>query len=427
MPEPRFSSDVSLESETAVAGSILIDPRCLDEIRRHVTADAFLFENCREIFTIACQLADNGEKIDPLTILAKGTTFDRKFLFHAMEITPTAANAGMYAKLVTREALRRELISILEQAVENLSAGHDPVHVAADIQGESNRIAKEEAEGQLVNAADAALELYDDMQRVESGYQPFLPTGYRGLDAILGGGMIREGMYILAARPGCGKTTFAVNIAMRMLKKGTRTLFVSLEMSRQQLTARFMAADFGQVTATQILTNAYPKTDELVDGVTNALQAVSRYPLHFNRRSALNIQEIQFLAKQAGAEAVIIDYLGLMQHGEGRSLYEKVTATSNQIKRMARNLGIPVLCLCQLNREVEGRKNDPPRLSDLRDSGAIEQDADAVLLIQKYQLEDPQEYDAIPVELHIAKNRHGKTGKVAFNWYIRNGRILERR
>lgn len=427
MTEPRLSSEIAMDSEIAVAGSILIDPRCLDEVRRHVTADAFLFEHCREIFTIACDLADNGEKIDPLTILAKGTTFDRNFLFQAMEITPTAANAGIYAKLVTREALRRDYIAKLEQAVKDLSAGHDPVHVASDIQGESERVANEEVEGQVVDAAKAALELYDDMQRIESGYQPFIPTGYKSLDDILGGGMIREGMYILAARPGCGKTTFAVNIAQRILQKGTKVLLISLEMSRQQLTARFMAASFGKLTATQILTNAYPKTPELVDGVMQSLSEVSKYPLYFNRRGALNIKEIHFLAKQTKADVVIIDYLGLMKHGEGKSLYEKVTATSNQIKRMARNLGIPVLCLCQLNREVEGRKNDPPRLSDLRDSGAIEQDADAVMLIHKFNLEDTSEYDAVPMEIHIAKNRHGKTGKVEFNWYMRNGRILERR
>lgn len=239
--------------------------------------------------------------------------------------------------------------------------------------------------------------------------------------------MIREGLYILAARPGCGKTTFAVNIAMRMLQKGARLLFVSLEMSRQQLIARFVSADFGKVTATQILSNDYPKTDELVDGVTDSITKLSNYPLHFNRRGSLNLQEIHFLAKQTGAEAVVIDYLGLMKHGDGKSLYERVTATSNGLKRMARNLGIPVLCLCQLNREVESRKNEPPRLSDLRDSGAIEQDADAVLLIHKFTLENENEYDAIPMDLHVAKNRHGKTGKVEFVWYMRNGRMLERR
>ena len=427
MTEHRMLSEVAMESETAVAGSILIDPRCLDEVRRHVTADAFLFENCREVFSVACQLADNGETIDPVRILDRSKTLDRDFLLRAMEVTPTAARAGMYAKIVTREALRRDYIEKLSQAVDNLTAGQDPVYVASEVQGESERVAKEEVDGQVVGAAQAALELLDDMQRVESGYKPFLPTGYRGLDAILGGGMIREGLYILAARPGCGKTTFAVNIAMRMLQKGARLLFVSLEMSRQQLIARFVSADFGKVTATQILSNDYPKTDELVDGVTDSITKLSNYPLHFNRRGSLNLQEIHFLAKQTGAEAVVIDYLGLMKHGDGKSLYERVTATSNGLKRMARNLGIPVLCLCQLNREVESRKNEPPRLSDLRDSGAIEQDADAVLLIHKFTLENENEYDAIPMDLHVAKNRHGKTGKVEFVWYMRNGRMLERR
>ena len=228
MPEHRMLSEVAMESETAVAGSILIDPRCLDEVRRHVTADAFLFENCREVFSVACQLADNGETIDPVRILDRSKTLDRDFLLRAMEVTPTAARAGMYAKIVTREALRRDYIEKLSQAVDNLTAGQDPVYVASEVQGESERVAKEEVDGQVVGAAQAALELLDDMQRVESGYKPFLPTGYRGLDAILGGGMIREGLYILAARPGCGKTTF-LNLLTRLIPQTSGEILIDGE------------------------------------------------------------------------------------------------------------------------------------------------------------------------------------------------------
>ena len=421
-----ISSGVAMDSEIAVVGSILMEPSCLEEVRKNVKEDAFLLEHCREAFRIACDLADAGETIDPVTILAKAKTFDRNFVIQAMEVTPTAVNAGKYAQLVTQEALRRAYMAKLEQALSDLAAGQAPTHVAAELQGISEGIADQALEGNVVDAKAAVGELFEDILRIESGYRPFLPTGYRPLDGILGGGLLREGMYVLAARPGCGKTTFAVNIAQRMLQKGTRVLFVSLEMSRQQLTARLAACLVKTLTATQILTANYPKTPDLVDAVTDALTQISRYPLYFNRRSSLDVREIQFLAKQTKAQVVIIDYLGLMQHGEGKSLYEKVTATSNQIKRMARTLGIPVLCLAQLNRAVETRKNDPPRLSDLRDSGAIEQDADAVLLIHTYnQTSDTPDHAPTQLELRIEKNRHGRTGKAEFSWYKRNGRILE--
>lgn len=424
MSEHQLLSERAAGNELAVAGAILLDARCLDEVRQNVKADAFYYDHCREVFEIACELADTGQEVDLLPILSKAKTFDREFALKAMEITPTAANAGLYAKLITQEALRRNYIHELEQAVQELNAGQDPVYIASDVRDLSEKIAGEHVEGGVVSAADASLELYESMQRVSSGHTPFVPTGFKNLDDVLGGGMIREGMYVLAARPGRGKTTFAINITCNALKQGKRVLFITLEMSREQLVSRMVALKVGKLTATNILNNEIPQT--LMDEVTAVLCEVSNYPFWFNRRSTLDLQEINLLAKQVKVDLVVIDYLGLMQHKEGRTIYEKVTATSNGIKRMARSLGVPVLCLVQLNREVEGRKNDPPRMYDLRDSGAIEQDADAVLLLHSYELEDGSEYDATPIELHVAKNRHGPTGKVEFNWYKRNGRFVRR-
>ena len=258
---------------------------------------------------------------------------------------------------------------------------------------------------------------------MDKGYRAFVETGISDLDRILGGGLIREGLYILAARPGCGKTTLAAALADRMLERGRRVLFVSLEMSRKQLMARRVAADAGRVTAAQILRGELSEEERRAVG--ESLVKLAKRPLFFNRRTSLNTSEIQFLAKQNRADVVIIDYLGLMRHEAGKSLYERVTGTSNQLKRMARGLETPVLCLAQLNREVEGRQNQEPRLSDLRDSGAIEQDADGVLLIHRPAIEDADEYGPTPMEVTVAKNRHGRTGKIELNWYMRSGRILE--
>lgn len=412
-----ISPDVSL------AGSILIDPRCLDEVRRTITPEMFGDRRCRAIYEAACELSDEGATVDPVTIRSRASEWDDTFSRQAMEITLTAANVGAYCEALHTEFLRRELLVGIQERADALMAGHDPLGEATELMTLTERIAEGSYDAGVVSAREAAAELLEDLDRVDEGYRAFVETGISDLDRILGGGLIREGLYILAARPGCGKTTLAAALAERMLERGRRVLFVSLEMSRKQLMARRVAADVGRVTAAQILRGELAEEER--KSVGESLVRLSKRPLFFNRRASVNVSEIQFLAKQNRADVVIIDYLGLMRHEAGKSLYERVTGTSNQLKRMARGLETPVLCLAQLNREVEGRQNQEPRLSDLRDSGAIEQDADGVLLIHRPAIEDADEYGPTPMEVTVAKNRHGRAGKIELNWYMRSGRILE--
>lgn len=412
-----ISPDVSL------AGSILIDPRCLDEVRRTITPEMFGDRRCRAIYEAACELSDEGATVDPVTIRSRAAEWDDAFSQQAMEITLTAANVGAYCEALHTEFLRRELLAGIQERADALLAGHDPLGEATELLTLTERIAEGSYDAGVVSAREAAAELLEDLDRVDEGYRAFVETGISDLDRILGGGLIREGLYILAARPGCGKTTLAAALAERMLERGRRILFISLEMSRKQLMARRVAADVGRATAAQILRGEL--SEEERKAVGESLVKLAKRPLVFNRRASLNTSEIQFLAKQNRADVVIIDYLGLMKHDAGKSLYERVTGTSNQLKRMARGLETPVLCLAQLNRGVEGRQNQEPRLSDLRDSGAIEQDADGVLLIHRPAIEDADEYGPTPMEVTVAKNRHGRTGKIELNWYMRSGRILE--
>lgn len=412
-----ISPDVSL------AGSILIDPRCLDEVRRTITPEMFGDRRCRAIYEAACELSDEGATADPVTIRSRAAEWDDAFSQQAMEITLTAANVGAYCEALHTEFLRRELLAGIQERADALLAGHDPLGEATELLRLTERIAEGSYDAGVVSAREAAAELLEDLDRVDEGYRAFVETGISDLDRILGGGLIREGLYILAARPGCGKTTLAAALAERMLERGRRILFISLEMSRKQLMARRVAADVGRATAAQILRGEL--SEEERKAVGESLVKLAKRPLFFNRRASLNTSEIQFLAKQNRADVVIIDYLGLMKHDAGKSLYERVTGTSNQLKRMARGLETPVLCLAQLNRGVEGRQNQEPRLSDLRDSGAIEQDADGVLLIHRPAIEDADEYGPTPMEVTVAKNRHGRTGKIELNWYMRSGRILE--
>lgn len=408
--------------DISIAGSILIDHRCLDEVRASIKAEQFLDDRARAVFEAACSLEDSKQTIDPVTIKTAAPDLTSEWMIKAMEITGTASNVAVYCRELQKEATRRDLLQGLGKATSNLLAGHDVMTEATDIISMAESAVEGDVANGVVSSGSAMQELLDDIDRVESGYDPFVKTGYGELDNILGGGLLREGFYVLGARPGCGKTTLAIAIAERMLEVGKRVLFISLEMSRKQLTARRLAAAAGVATASQIIRGAL--SDAEYQEVAKRAADISKRPLFFNRLSVLNVSEIQFLARQCKTDIVIIDYLGLLQYEAGRSLYERVTATSNRLKRMAMALEVPVLCLCQLNRELEGRQGQAPRLSDLRDSGAVEQDADGVLLIHK-PIEPEDEYAPVPMEVTVAKNRHGKTGKVEFNWYMRNGRILE--
>ena len=410
--------------ELAVAGSILVDPVCLPEVRNIVSPTMFSNDQCREVFEIACDLYDNNDKIDPVIILQRSKHLDQEFVVHAMESTPTVQNAGIHAQFMAKEHMRGTLLERLNGAFQELVAGQDPIEIATDILHTVEAATQNELDNDIITGADAGLKLLDAIEKAKAGKKTFIPTGFKNLDTILRGGLIKDGLIVLAARPGCGKTTLATAIAERMLKKGTKILFISLEMSVEQLDARRVAAEIGKLSAAQILNGDFD--DSMWDEIVLTTSDIANRPMSFNLKERLDVKEIQFLGKREKPDMVIIDYLGLVKPGDGKSRYEQVTNISNELKRMARNLRVPVLCLAQLNREVEGRKGDPPRLSDLRDSGAIEQDADVVMLLHK-SMEEVSEYEAMPLDVIIAKNRFGPLGKASMNWYMRSGRIVETR
>lgn len=416
---------VNLEAAASVLGSILIDPSCLDTVRAEITPDMLPFDYQRDIYNAACSLADEKRPVDPLTVgnrvQERGGTFDKKYFLDLMEVTPTSANVLEYCKLLRRDAMSRTLEALTRRASDELTAGQDPFLVAQDLTANIETLSKLENASGAVSGSDAMVELFQAMEEAERR-APCLQTGYNRLDSVLGGGLMLGCLYILAARPGQGKTTLGASIAEHVAARGHKVLFVSLEMTRQQLSARRVAAYVGTVSAAQVLTGNCHGKD--LDAVTAAMSALSTRPILFNRRGKLNVREIRFLAQKNKAELVVIDYLGLVKHGDGKSLYERVTETSGSLKEMTVDLNIPVLCLAQLNREVEGRGGKPPQLSDLRDSGAIEQDADAVLMLHRLQPIGEGTPGLEPLDLYVRKNRYGPLATISLSWSLKNGRIV---
>lgn len=414
-----------LDSELMIVGALLGDGRNTKTIRSELCPDDFMTDEGRAVFCAACSLDDEGQNIDPVLIsqraLEGGSRIETAYAINAMGVAASASNLWEHMAGMKRKRMWTRLVDVVSSAQVRLMAEESPQTVCTDLQGDLDAIAEADKARDLISSTDAVSRFLDHRAAIDSGTKrPFVPTGYNALDNALGGGMVPEGLYILAARPGCGKTTVGLQIADRVAAAGVPVLFVSLEMSDLQLTARRLAVE-SKIPATRILMNRL--SDEEHAQIAKASYTIGKRPLVFNAARRASVGSIGVLARQVkDCGLVVIDYLGLLQHEHGKSLYEKVTATSNELKRMARTLGIPILCLAQLNREFEGRTG-APRLSDLRDSGAIEQDADGVLLL--HRLATAEDWTG-PIQLDciIAKNRHGSMGKtIPFNWYLETGII----
>lgn len=419
-------------AEQSLAGSLLIDAKCIPAVRALVHPTDFASAPCEAIYRAACRLFDAGETVDPVTIQANsaeyGFSLDSKYLMQLMELTPTAANAEQYAKLVhdgaARRAVRAAALAIIEQSEDGSMTTEKLVSSALEALQRIERV----NEKSLVSSEDTATHFLEYRERLESGKTALTSTGYQSLDKLLNGGMVPEGFYIIAARPGVGKTTLGLKIADNVSRRKP-VLFVSLEMAEEQLTARRVSDRNGMAIGRVLFSDSLLEEEQTK--IAMALSDISMTRMSFNRKPGATVADIALLARAIpNLGLIVIDYLGLIGGEEkGMSIYERVTANSSALKRLARSMGIPVLCLAQLNRESEKRNDKRPTMADLRDSGAIEQDADAIMLLHRPYIYTPQPsvdaWDREPLEVNLVKNRHGKTGNITLQFYGRNGRISE--
>jgi len=412
------------DSETMVLGALLGDPRSFPEIRGAVSLDDFATETGKAVFRAACSLVDDGTRLDPVLIRSRaaeqGNELDSQMLINMMAVS-AVGDLHIHLQGMKDAVMRSRLLEAVSGAYLRLGSAEPPQGIYTDLQAELQAAVDRNDAHRLITSEAAMLEYVDHRAEVEAGKKrAFVPTGYNSLDNALGGGMVSSGLYILAARPGCGKTTLGLQIAEKVAATGIKTLFISLEMDTIQLTARRLAVETG-IPSRRIMLHRLEDAEH--GRIAAAMDKLHSHPLFFNKATRATVGSIGVQARQIkGCGLVLVDYLGLLQYEQGRTLYEQVTKTSNALKQLARSLGIPILCLAQLNREMEGRKG-PPRLSDLRDSGAIEQDADGVLLLHRPEIVD----NTGPALLTctVAKNRHGPMGaEVELNWYLANGRLV---
>ena len=419
-----MTADVN--NEAYIAGALLIDGKqVVQAIRGIVSRNDFHVEVYGAIFSAAFSLAADNEAIDPVSIRHRakreGVELSNELLVDLMECTPTAANCVEYAQRVAEDAQKRRIKELASRIEEDETSSSD--ELLAALQREAEAIRGGSFQKGLLTPSDTLRRFTDHVVEAGEGRCNFVSSGFLRLDQILGGGFIRGGLYILGARPAVGKSTYAINLADNI--KGN-CLLVSLEMTPEQITSKQVSRLTG-LSSARLLSGRVSEEDWT--GIAMAVSAISDQGVFINDRYDLTVQRIQLLAQKVPElRAVIIDYLGLIQPAvRGSSTYENVSAISRELKRMAISLNVPVICLCQLSRSVENRADKRPMLSDLRDSGAIEQDADAVMFLYRpdYYTGGPADGQPSLVHLDVAKNRHGRTGQSEYSFFLQTSTFLE--
>lgn len=420
----------SIEAEQAVLGSMLIDSRCVNDVIGLLRPDEFYLQANRDIYETIYEMFSYSQVIDPVTVLDKMRergVFDEqnstKYIMQLMEITPTAANVKQYAQIVHDKALMRNLSTAASDIVETVYEG---VGTAQDILEAAEKriyaLRRGNTNESLEHIGTILLKVFDRLTELaESGSEiSGISTGLRDLDKFISG-LNKTDLMLLAARPGMGKTSMALNIALNVAKKyPKRTVaFFSLEMSKQQLVSRLISnesfVDNKKLATGQLSVDEWSK-------IGMAASALSQTDLRVDDNPALTVAEMNAKCRRIDDLAlVIIDYLQLMTSAGGKSYggenrQQVVSDISRSLKIMAKELNVPVLCLSQLSRANESRQDKRPMLSDLRESGAIEQDADEVLFLYREDYYDKDTDKQNVAECIVAKNRHGETGTVELQW-----------
>lgn len=404
-------SDEDLMCEAMLAGAILIDEGALREVRGLVQPEHFVSEGCRAIFSAALQLYGSGGAVDVVSIrqeaMRMGTDLSIPYLTEIMSACPTAANCREYAVRIVEQTKRRKIKELFNQLSADTSSSVE--ELMAIVQQEITALREDGGAQGLITPGESFKRLFDAVTAAANGRRNYIATGYPALDDALGGGLIRGGLFILGARPGIGKSALALELADRI--EGP-VLFVSLEMGEDQLNARRINRVTG-ISQRRILQGQLDEA-EWVKFSTMSAKLTERQ-VYFNDRLDMTVSRIQMLAQDIqNLQAVIVDYLGLvLPNSPGKSAYDRVTEVSRDLKRLALRLNVPVVALCQLSRASATREDKSPQLTDLRDSGAIEQDADAVFLLHHLEAM-PCNGTSLKVDLRLAKNRHGPLATVPF-------------
>ena len=420
----------SLEAEQAVLGSMLIDAECIKDVMDKLQPEDFYIRQNRDIFETIYTMFSYSRPVDGVTVaeeMQKNGTFDelttKNYLVQLMEVTPTSANVMEYVAIVRSKALLRSLAKaagdVLAMVQEGVGEAQSVLEAAEQriYAIRRGRSAQDMVPvGQIIKPV---LDQINDMAAAKTGLSG-LSSGFSGLDQKIHG-LNRSDLILLAARPGMGKTSFALNIALNVAKQNNdkAVAVFSLEMSKEQLVTRLLSSEGlvenGRLTNGRLSASDWGK-------LTQAARTIKQTDIRIDDNPLLTVADMNAKCRRIdNLGLVVIDYLQLMTSSGGKSYagenrQQAVSDISRMLKIMAKELNVPVICLSQLSRANEKREDKRPMLSDLRESGAIEQDADIVIFLYRedYYKDDTENQNI--AECIVAKNRHGERCKLPLRW-----------
>ncbi len=428
----------SLDAETSLLGAVLIDQEVLADFSDKLKPEDFYDKRNQTVYAAMNKLFSNHKPVDLLTLTEELKRKDELdsiggpvYLSDLTTSVPTAAHAESYAEIIKQKSMRRRLI---RASTDIAKLGYDEEHEVGEL--------LEKAEAELFSVSDTnikqdlvsleqilneSFDRLDELHRDKNSLRG-IRTGWRDLDNMTAG-LQRSDLIILAARPAMGKTTLVTNLAYNVATKAKQPVVLfSLEMSKEQLVDR-MLADAAQVDAWNIRTGNL--SDEDFEKLSHAMGELAEAPIFIDDTPGMTVLEmrtkVRRLAHDRPLGLIIIDYLQLMSasnsRGDGNRVQE-VSEISRGLKLIAREMNVPVIALSQLSRSVESRSPQIPQLSDLRESGSIEQDADIVMFIYREEYYNPETERQRITDLIIAKHRNGPTGKVELYFHPERLRFM---
>lgn len=424
---PETSLPHSIEAEQCVLGAVLADPSVLPIVVETVKTEYFYSPQHREIYSVILRMFSSGETADVITVLNEveklelfeSSTTARKYLVGLADLLPSTANIASYCKIVADKYYIRSLaIAAKEVLSEIRTDSSDAQRLIDSAEQKIYDIRQGKNTQGLVHIKVAVNEAYDRLGKISGpDKEKYIGarTGFTNLDTIISG-LNKSDLIIVAARPGMGKTSFAMNIALNVAKRssGKEVAVFSLEMSREQLASRLLSTE-AKIDSHVLRSGSIPDDDWIKIATTAGY--LSNLPIYIDHTGGITVQQIKAkLRRVKNLGLVIIDYLQLMEStSKSENRVVVVSEITRQIKIMAKEFDVPIILLSQLSRNPDQRTDKRPQLSDLRESGSIEQDADIVLFLyrESYYKEDENKNIAKCI---VAKNRHGEQGTVDMYW-----------
>ena len=419
----------SLEAEQAVLGSMLIDSRCVSDVIGILRPEDFFLKQNQQLYETIYTMFNFSQTIDPVTVLDKLRELgyyeenSKDYVLQLMEITPTAANAVRYANIVRDKSMLRGLAQAASDITETVySQVGTPAEMLESAEKKIYALRKGERGDSLEHIGTVLHKVFDRLTELAQSDSaiPGLSTGLRDLDSKING-LNKSDLLLVAARPAMGKSAFALNLGVNVAKAYKKTVAIfNLEMSREQLAMRLLASE-SFIDMQKLATGKL--TDEEWGKLAMAAASLSQTDIRIDDNPSVTVADINAKCRRIeNLGLVVIDYLQLMtSSGYGKNSGDNrvtiVGEISRALKIMAKELNIPVVCLSQLSRAVESRTDNRPILSDLRESGAIEQDADSVMFLYRDEYYNPNSEDKGLAECIVSKNRHGETGTVKLQWF----------